>query len=188
MTTQNTKGEKMNAVPLPHKPSVTTNGGNTTGGSSPQPKEAYGNNWKGEKAGKSAKHTFLTKHYGQPKVCDNPFCEGKSKFYDWCLKSGRKYSHNKEDYYRMCRSCHRKYDLNEKKKAQAMKNLWWNSKTKQMHLVGEGHGSSKFKSYQIIEIREKYANGISQAKLGRMYDTSPANIGSIVRRETWKHL
>lgn len=69
-----------------------------------------GNNWKGELAGKPAKHQYLYHHYGRPQACENPFCSGRSKIYEWCLKPGRTYSHNRSDYFRYCRSCHRKLD------------------------------------------------------------------------------
>lgn len=79
--------------------------------------------WKGDKASVSAFHTWLTKHHGRPDVCENRLCMGGSNIFEWCLKKGRKYSHNIEDYLRMCRSCHRKYDLTQEKRLKAIKNL-----------------------------------------------------------------
>ena len=77
-------------------------------------------NYKGDKAGKTAMHHYIAKHYGRPSICENPLCEGKSKSFDWCIKTGRAYSHNREDYLRMCRSCHRRYDLTPEKKLKAV--------------------------------------------------------------------
>ena len=67
-------------------------------------------NWKGEKAGKSAKHKWLDSNFGKPTICESPQCEGKGRVFEWCIKKGRAYSHNREDYFRLCRSCHRKLD------------------------------------------------------------------------------
>ena len=80
---------------------------------------------KGEKAGYFAKHRYLYYHYGQPSICENLSCEKRSKVFEWCLKGGRSYSHNREDYLRLCRSCHRKYDLTEEKREKVIRNLWW---------------------------------------------------------------
>lgn len=99
--------------------------------------------WKGEKAGKSAFHQYINKHHGRPKICENKECKGKSKDYDWCIKTGRKYSHNIEDYLRMCRSCHRRYDLTPEKKEQAIKNLHWNTRKTRISKYGK-----KFNEYQ----------------------------------------
>ncbi len=72
--------------------------------------------WKGELAGKSAKHKWLDNHFGKPQICENPHCLKKSKVFEWCLKRGGSYSRNRKDYLRLCRSCHRKYDWNEAKR------------------------------------------------------------------------
>lgn len=79
--------------------------------------------WKGQDASKSAFHKYLDKNYGQPKLCENKDCKGKGKWFDWCLKTGKKYSHNREDYFRMCRSCHRAYDMTPDLKRKAIINL-----------------------------------------------------------------
>lgn len=72
-----------------------------------------------------AMHQYLHKHYGDPKECENPYCDHKSKFFDYCLKKGRKYSKDINDYLRLCRGCHRKYDWTPEKTRQAIKNLMW---------------------------------------------------------------
>jgi hypothetical protein len=66
--------------------------------------------WKGELAGKRSKHQWLDAHFGKPDICERLGCQGKSNLFEWCLKPGRKYTHNREDYLRLCRSCHRKID------------------------------------------------------------------------------
>jgi hypothetical protein len=76
--------------------------------------------WKGDKASRSAYHKYLDSNYGKPKVCESPNCEGKSTWFDWCIKTGRVYSHDRNDYLRMCRSCHRKYDMTPEKRQQVI--------------------------------------------------------------------
>lgn len=73
-------------------------------------------------------HCYLRKNHGRPTYCSNDKCQKVSKIFEWCLKTGRKYSHNPDDYLWLCRSCHRRYDLTEEKKEQAVKNLWWKAK------------------------------------------------------------
>ena len=99
--------------------------------------------WKGENAGKSSKHKWLDIHYGKPDKCENPYCEGRSGVFEWCLKTGRKYTHNRKDYLRLCRSCHRKYDWSDEKKKQAIKNLWWATGSKIPNLRGVNQYSKK---------------------------------------------
>lgn len=45
----------------------------------------------------------------------------------------------------------------------------------------------KFSISQIKEIREKYRNGMFQWELAKMFNTTPGNIGSIIRYETYKY-
>jgi len=86
--------------------------------------------WKGREASKNAMHKWLRKHFGNPDLCSNQNCEGKSQIFEWCLKQGREYSHDPDDYLWLCRSCHRRYDLTPEKFKQAIKNLWWYGKRK----------------------------------------------------------
>ena len=79
--------------------------------------------WKGESARKETKHQWLNANCGKPTYCMSNFCEGKSTTFEWCLKTGRKYTHNPKDYLWLCRSCHRRYDLTLSKRLQAIKNL-----------------------------------------------------------------
>jgi len=84
--------------------------------------------WKGVLAGKTAKHKWLNKNFGKSMICENPYCQDRSKIFEWCLKKGKTYSHNRKDYLRLCRSCHRKYDWDDKKREMAIKNLYWFTK------------------------------------------------------------
>lgn len=79
----------------------------------------------------SSYHSYLKNNFGKAKHCESAICEKKSERYEWCLKTGRKYSKNPEDYLWLCRKCHRKYDLTPEKKEKAIKNLMWYGKQKQ---------------------------------------------------------
>jgi len=79
--------------------------------------------WKGDKVSYKGLHNWLSKNFGKAYKCENPNCEKKSKNYEWALKTGRKYSRNKEDYLMLCISCHRKYDMTEEEKKKISKTL-----------------------------------------------------------------
>lgn len=65
--------------------------------------------WKGNFAGKIAKHARIERLKGKPNKCEN--CKTtKAKKYDWA-NVDHKYSRKIDDYVRLCRSCHRKYDI-----------------------------------------------------------------------------
>lgn len=67
-------------------------------------------------------HTWLKRHYGIANRCEMTGCiyprlgtKGikllkKPKKYEWSLKHGFIYSHNREAFWKLCQSCHRKYD------------------------------------------------------------------------------
>jgi len=62
--------------------------------------------WKGDEAKVSAIHNWLARHFTKEKCskCDSV------KTLDWALKTGKKYSHNKNNFLVLCRSCHFIYD------------------------------------------------------------------------------
>lgn len=62
--------------------------------------------WKGDKAGYSAIHKYLTVTYGKPTVCEQ--C-GSTKPIDWANKTG-KYLRDRSDWLQLCRKCHFYYD------------------------------------------------------------------------------
>ena len=66
--------------------------------------------WKGNNAGKGAKHALVAKIKGKPNKCEHCKTANRNKTYDWA-NVDHKYSRNIEDYIRLCRSCHRKYDI-----------------------------------------------------------------------------
>lgn len=81
--------------------------------------------WKGKNASYLAMHNWLNKYFGKPSFCENPFCEGRSKNFEWCLKKEKEHDHDKNNYIRLCRSCHRKYDWTPEKTLKAIRNFIW---------------------------------------------------------------
>ena len=51
---------------------------------------------------------------------------------------------------------------------------------------GELHGRAKLNRRQVEEIRIKYAKGVTQTQLGKMYGISQSSIGKIVNFLHWK--
>jgi len=54
---------------------------------------------------------------------------------------------------------------------------------------GETSGRSTLTKVQVVEIRNKYTEGIlTYTKLGIEYGVDPTTISKIIRRKTWKHI
>ena len=53
---------------------------------------------------------------------------------------------------------------------------------------GTLHGNCRLSPEQVIEIRAKYKQGISQPKLGVIYGVNYKHINAIVLRKTWRHI
>ena len=65
-------------------------------------------NWKGDNASYSAKHYWVVRKLGQPKLCK--FCGTTiAKKFEWANIS-REYKRDITDYIRLCCQCHKKYD------------------------------------------------------------------------------
>lgn len=54
--------------------------------------------------------------------------------------------------------------------------------------LGENHGISVLKDFEIIEIRNRIQNGESDASISRLYKVSPTNIRKIRIGKTWSWL
>lgn len=54
--------------------------------------------------------------------------------------------------------------------------------------VGVDHGQAKLTPNKVIEARQLYAEGHSQASLGRRFGVSSATIGACVYGTTWTHV
>lgn len=64
--------------------------------------------WKGDEAGYSAKHYWLSRKYGKPKKCEMCGTIDANK-YEWANKD-HKYKRIRKDWMRVCTRCHRRYD------------------------------------------------------------------------------
>ena len=65
-------------------------------------------NWKGDKVGYQALHTWVRKHKGTPMVCSH--CNSKKKKkYEWANIS-HEYKRELDDWIRLCTKCHRLFD------------------------------------------------------------------------------
>ena len=78
-------------------------------------------NWKGDGASYTAKHIWISKHYGKANKCENMECKyprinannvviEKPKRYEWANLS-KKYKRDKSDFIQLCASCHRRWDM-----------------------------------------------------------------------------
>ncbi len=59
---------------------------------------------------------------------------------------------------------------------------------KERNIRGEKHWSAKLNETQVIEIRNKYMNKITQKQLAQEYDIHRTTIADIVSRRKWKHI
>jgi hypothetical protein len=81
-----------------------------------------------------------------------------------------------------------------------VENLEWNTAKENMRhaydnglkvpnmICGERHGNSKLKEKDVIKIRKLLKRGLSQVKIGKLYNVSKSAIGDIKRRNTWEHV
>lgn len=129
--------------------------------------------------GKSQVHRWMDKHYGRPQVCEMENCSRKCIWFDWALKTGKKYERDKDNFLRLCRSCHRRYDLTPEKRRQAMKNL---VSFKKGHKL-----ASKLTKKDANKIRELVLQGIERSVVARRYKITESNVYYIVNNLTWKN-
>ena len=66
-------------------------------------------NWKGDKVGYMALHTWVSRNKGKATVCEK--C-GSNEFVHWANKS-HEYKRELDDWLSLCRKCHGKYDSGE---------------------------------------------------------------------------
>src|SRR3990167_1640174 len=68
-------------------------------------------NWKGNKVGYNALHSWVSRELGKPNKCENCGKSGlKARRIHWANKS-REYKRHPSDWIRLCVSCHKLYDL-----------------------------------------------------------------------------
>ena len=71
--------------------------------------------WRGNKVGYVALHSWLRRELGKPNRCD--FCgrnDENQNIYEWANKSGY-YLRELNDWMRLCKKCHNRYDAERKK-------------------------------------------------------------------------
>lgn len=83
--------------------------------------------WKGNKVGYFALHSWLRKTFGKANKCESINCSKISVIFEWAKVKGKKYERKRDNFTQLCRSCHRKYDMTDLKKEKAIKNLTWYS-------------------------------------------------------------
>ena len=54
--------------------------------------------------------------------------------------------------------------------------------------LGANHFNAKYSDEEVMQIRQLWASGISQAKIGGIFNTTQACITDITRGKTWTHL
>ena len=119
-------------------------------------------------------HQWLADSFGKANRCDNPNCKHEyPRKFEWALIWGREHERNRANYIQLCLSCHRKYDSIGSKKGE--------SKNK-----GEKHGSAKLNIFQVRVIRK--VNDLRLIELGKIFNVTPENIKSIIKRKSWKHV
>ena len=82
--------------------------------SSPNQKDQNNHNWKGDRAGYVAIHTWINRKLGKPDICEH--CKSDNLFaykIQWANKD-HKYKRNLKDWIRLCSRCHKRYDLKHK--------------------------------------------------------------------------
>jgi HNH endonuclease len=55
-------------------------------------------------------------------------------------------------------------------------------------LRGESNASAKLNAEQVLEIRQRHADGESLRALGKVFGVTRVTVRYIVRRKTWKHI
>lgn len=83
-----------------------------SGNRNPKPKGEGSPTWKGYGANIRSRHLWISRHYGNPRLCEH--CLTKTaKRYEWANISGKYKRKGRSDYLRLCKSCHVKYDRKE---------------------------------------------------------------------------
>jgi hypothetical protein len=67
-----------------------------------------GHNWLGDDVTYIGLHTWTTRHFGRPKLCEHCGTTTAKKFH-WANIS-RAYRRDRSDWLRLCASCHQKFD------------------------------------------------------------------------------
>lgn len=68
------------------------------------------------------------------------------------------------------------------------KGLWPGVKNFPKDQFGENHPRAKLTEQDVKDIRELYANGISEVQIAKRYNMDQTTISGIVLRKNWKHI
>ena len=68
------------------------------------------NKWLGEKVGYYGIHNWLSKYFGQPKLCEQCGENDINKRYEWALRKNAKYERKRKNFIRLCKKCHNYLD------------------------------------------------------------------------------
>ena len=64
-------------------------------------------------------HLWLAKNHGSPQLCENFYCQEKSKRYEWAVIRELGYERKRENFWRLCKICHLAYDRPQLKVSKA---------------------------------------------------------------------
>lgn len=54
--------------------------------------------------------------------------------------------------------------------------------------IGETNANAKLSTIEVVEIRKKFHSGIRLSMLAKEYSVSRSTLGSLIKRETWRHV
>lgn len=115
------------------------------------------------------KDTLLEDHY-ICHTCDNPSCVNPEHLYQGTPTD------NTND------------KVNRKRCNAKSGNAHWSREKPHLVKKGNRHSSAKLSDVQILEIREKYANGVIARRLAEEYAVSEGHMNNIVHRKVWTHI
>ena len=127
-------------------------------------------NWKGEKSGYLAHHTWIARQLLKPNVCwECGTTKEKNRNYHWANIS-RKYLRDKKDWKRLCAKCHAKFDSH-------------------LYPRGDKINTVKLTEKQVVEIRKEYSTKKTpQKKLAKKYKVFWLTIFNVIHRKSWGHV
>ena len=53
---------------------------------------------------------------------------------------------------------------------------------------GSAHGRAKLSEFEVLEMRARYADGVTQKQLAAEYGVAQVTVGGIIRRKLWHHV
>lgn len=137
-------------------------------------------------------HKWLAKNYGKADICDNPYCKGKSKTFQWAKLKGYEYEYKRENFMRMCAKCHRNYDDTQERIDRMTKTKTGKKHTEEHKAkirasckgtnIGNKHSAKKVIQLDKDGVFIKVWDCISDA--AKYFNTSNGNIYSVLEGKT----